>query len=89
MDAESRKTLRMQKAMAQMQAILNEDVLGEGSMSITLTPRQLDYLARVTEGDTSPVALGLRLILDLDERVFAGQMGCEASSGCSTLGREH
>ncbi|MFF8283272.1 hypothetical protein ACF06W_11180 [Streptomyces albus] len=37
-------------------------------MTTTLTPRQLDYLAAKLTGDEHPVAQGLWLLLDLDER---------------------
>lgn len=45
----------------------------DGSQVVTLTPRQLDYLARVLADDDAPEAVGLRLVLDLDDRVCAGQ----------------
>ncbi|MET9360465.1 hypothetical protein ABZX93_06105 [Streptomyces sp. NPDC006632] len=55
----------------QMTARMNERMLPSGSTTITLTPGQLDYLAAKLDGDESPVAQGLRLLLDLDDRLEA------------------
>lgn len=45
----------------------------DGCRRVALGPEQLDYLAGVVADDDHPVALGLTLILDLDERVIPGQ----------------
>lgn len=55
----------------QMTARMNERMLPSGSTTITLTPSQLDYLAAKLDGDESPIAQGLRLLLDLDDRLEA------------------
>lgn len=55
----------------QMTARMNERVLPSGSQTVTLTPGQLDDLALKYEGDDSPIGRGLRLLLDLDERLEA------------------
>nr|WP_236072094.1 hypothetical protein [Streptomyces polyasparticus] len=85
METDARAILRMQQAMTQMHAIFSEHVLGEGSTNVTLTARQLDLLACVLDDEPGPVAAGLRLILDLDERVCPGQQGCKHSEGGTTL----
>ncbi|MGW3658496.1 hypothetical protein ACWD6R_23615 [Streptomyces sp. NPDC005151] len=53
----------------QMTAKMHERMLPSGSQTITLTPGQLDYLAAKLDGDEDPRAKGLRLLLDLDERL--------------------
>ncbi|WP_369042316.1 hypothetical protein [Streptomyces sp. Midd1] len=53
----------------QMAARMHERNLPSGSRSVVLTPAQLDDLALKYQGDDSPLGRGLRLLLDLDERL--------------------
>ncbi|NIY68121.1 hypothetical protein SMALB_6203 [Streptomyces malaysiensis] len=46
-------------------------MLPSGSQTVTLTPAQLDDLARKYAGDDSPLGQGMRLLLDLDDRLDA------------------
>ncbi|MGW1180231.1 hypothetical protein [Streptomyces drozdowiczii] len=55
----------------QMTARMNERMLPSGSQTVTLTPAQLDDLARKYAGDDSPLGQGMRLLLDLDDRLEA------------------
>lgn len=47
--------------------------VGGGRRRVALGPTQLDFLARLVQGDEHPMAVGLDLILDLEERIVAGQ----------------
>ncbi|MFJ4739155.1 hypothetical protein [Streptomyces sp. NPDC088775] len=53
----------------QMAARMNERMLPSGSMTVTLTPAQLDDMALKYAGDDSPLGQGMRLLWDLDERL--------------------
>ncbi|WNI17695.1 hypothetical protein [Actinacidiphila sp. ITFR-21] len=64
----------------QMTARQVERMLPSGSVTTTLTPAQLDYLAAKLGDDESPVARGLRALLDLDERLDTANPQVSASS---------
>ncbi|MEV6309911.1 hypothetical protein AB0M10_15100 [Streptomyces sp. NPDC051840] len=53
----------------QMTARNNERMLPSGSMTVTLTPAQLDDLAVKYQDDDTPLGRGMRLLWDLDERL--------------------
>ncbi|MEW1922185.1 hypothetical protein [Streptomyces sp. NPDC088360] len=55
----------------QMTARMNERMLPSGSQTVTLTPAQLDDMARKYADDDSPLGQGMRMLLDLDERLEA------------------
>lgn len=55
----------------QMTARMNERMLPSGSMTVTLTPAQLDDMALKYRDDDSPLGRGMRLLWDLDERLEA------------------
>lgn len=57
---------RMRKLVAQQAG-------GEDSRTITVTPRQRLLLAEVLHGVSGPEAESLRLLLDLDDLISAGQ----------------
>ena len=55
----------------QMTAMMHERNLPSGSRSVVLTPAQLDDLAQKYRDDDTPLGRGIRLLLDLDERLEA------------------
>jgi hypothetical protein len=55
----------------QMTAMMHERNLPSGSRSVVLTPAQLDDLALKYKDDDTPLGQGIRLLLDLDERLEA------------------
>lgn len=57
----------------------NEYAAGEGSRTMTATLPQRLLLARLLKGVSGPEAESIRLVLDLDELVSAGQKGSRAS----------
>lgn len=61
---------RQQKLAAEYQA-------GAGSRAVTLSAPQLALLEHLLAGVEGPVADSLRLVLDFDDHVCAGQGPCE------------
>ncbi|MFJ3271073.1 hypothetical protein [Streptomyces sp. NPDC086776] len=57
----------------------------DGCRRVALGPDQLDFLAVTLKDDEHPVAAGLTLILDLDERVVAGQSDTGIASHSGAL----
>lgn len=53
----------------QMRAMSAERNLPSGSRAVVLTPAQLDDLALKYRDDDTPLGRGIRLLLDLDERL--------------------
>lgn len=53
----------------QMRAMAAERNLPSGSRAVVFTPAQLDDLALKYRDDDSPLGQGIRLLLDLDERL--------------------
>ncbi|MFE2538973.1 hypothetical protein [Actinacidiphila glaucinigra] len=48
---------------------MNERHLPSGSLTVTLTPAQLDDMALKYKDDDTPLGRGMRLLWDLDERL--------------------